>query len=373
MNTLKTAVVHEWLTSYAGSEKVVESLTNIWTDADIFVLFNFLNEEEQKIIVKNKIPKTSFLQRFSSLKKNYRKFLPFFPYAIEQFDLSGYDLIISSSHAVAKGVLTNSNQLHISYCHTPIRYAWDLTHQYLREAGLTRGIKGFTAKSILHYIRMWDSSAAMRPDFLIANSKYIAKRIKKIYRREAEVIYPPVDTNNFKYEADKEDYYLTVSRFVPYKKIDLIAEAFSNMPDKKLVIVGDGPDEDKIKALSKSNIEFTGYKTSSELEKYIQKAKAFVFAAEEDFGIVVVEALSCGTPVIALNKGGTAETVIDGESGILYNEQTVQSLINAVKKFEEKKDIFDFKFISTTAKKYDRKVFEEKILNFVNEKCNLFF
>jgi len=370
---LKTAIVHDWFVSYAGSERVVESLTNVWKDADIFVLFNLLNESDQKIIVKNKIPNTSFLNKFKSIKKHHRKFLPLFPYAIEQFDLSGYDLVISSSHAVAKGVLTNSNQLHICYCHTPIRYAWDLMHQYLREANLTNGIKGLIAKSILHYIRIWDSSTANRPDFYVANSNYIAKRIQKIYKRKSTVIYPPVDTDKFTCEVNKESYYLTASRLVPYKRINLIAEAFTRMPDKKLLIIGDGPDEEKIKAVSGNNIEFLGYKSGEDLVSFMQKAKAFVFAAEEDFGIMIVEALSCGTPVIAFGKGGASETVIDELNGVLYPEQNPESIIEAVKKFESKTDKFDPYSISNSAKKFDRKIFEEKIKDFVDSKYNDFF
>ena len=370
---MRTAIVHDWFVSYAGSERVVESFTNVWSDADVFVLFNLLNESDQKIVTKNKIPITSFLQKFSAIKRHHRKFLPIFPYAIEQFDLSNYDLIISSSHAVAKGVLTSSNQLHICYCHTPIRYAWDLTHQYLKEANLNTGIKGMIAKSILHYIRIWDSSTANRPDFFIANSNYIAKRIQKIYKRDSAVIYPPVDTDKFKSEANKDDYYLTASRFVPYKRIDLITEAFSKMPDRKLIIIGDGPEEDKIKSKSGSNIEFLGYKSGEELVKYMQKAKAFVFAAEEDFGIMIVEALSCGTPVIAFSKGGASETIVDEENGILYNEQTIESIIDAVKRFELRKEKFAPNLISNSAKKFDRKIFEDKIREFVNVKYNDFF
>ncbi len=370
---MKTAIIHDWFAGYAGSERVVESLTNIWKDADIFVLFNFLNDEEQKIVVKNKIPNTSFLQKWKSVKNNHRKFLPLFPYAIEQFDLSGYDLIISSSHAVAKGVLTNSNQLHINYCHTPIRYAWDLTHQYLRESNLSTGLKGIFAKAILHYIRMWDVAASNRVDYFIANSKYIAKRINKIYKRDAAVIYPPVDTDKFPLVTNKEDYYLTASRLVPYKRIDIIAEAFSRMPDKKLIIIGDGPEERKIKSKSTSNIEFLGYLKTDKLKAYMQKAKAFIFAAEEDFGIIMIEALSCGTPVIAFNKGGASETIISYETGILFNEQRPENVIEAVKEFEKSEDKFNSNTLSTYAKQFDRKYFEEKTKNFVDEKCNEFF
>ncbi len=365
--------MHDWFAGYAGSERVVESLTNVWKDADVFVLFNLLTEEEQKIVVKDKIPVTSFLQKKSSIRKNHRKYLPFFPYAIEQFDLSGYDLIISSSHAVAKGVLTNSNQLHINYCHTPIRYAWDLTHQYLNEAGLHRGLKAMAAKVVLHYIRMWDIAAANRVDHFVANSKYIAARIKKTYRRDAEVIYPPVDTHLFPLQSNKEDFYLTASRLVPYKRIDLIAEAFSKMSDKKLVIIGEGPEENKIKAKSAKNIEFLGSLPREMLREYMQKAKAFVFAADEDFGIMVIEALSCGTPVIALNKGGTGETMIDNKTGILFGSQNPEQIKDAVLRFEKSAGKFIPSDLCLYAKQFDRKIFEEKIKNFVDEKCQEFF
>jgi glycosyltransferase involved in cell wall biosynthesis len=370
---LKIAIVHDWLVVYAGSERCVESFTNIWPDADVFTLVNFLTPEEQKIILKDKIPVTSFLQNWKSVRKNHRKFLPLFPYAIEQFDLSKYDLIISSSHAVAKGVLTNSNQLHINYCHTPIRYAWDLTHQYLKESGLATGIKGTIAKSILHYIRMWDVNASNRVDYFVANSNYIAGRIKKIYRRESEVIYPPVDTNNFTLQTKKEEFYLAASRFVPYKRIDLIVEAFSKMTDKRLIVIGDGPDEYKIKARAGVNIEFIGFQPPEKLKEYMQKAKAFVFAADEDFGIMIIEALACGTPVIALNKGGASETIVDNKTGIHFNEQTAKGIKEAVEKFEKVRDMFNPELLSEFAKQFDRKIFEDKINSFVDLKSNEFF
>ncbi len=370
---MKIAIVHDWFAGYAGSERVVESLTNVWKDADVFVLFNLLTEEEQRIVVKDKVPITSFLQNKRSIRKNHRKYLPFFPYAIEQFDLSGYDLIISSSHAVAKGVLTNSNQLHINYCHTPIRYAWDLTHQYLNEAGLRHGLKAMAAKAILHYIRLWDIAAANRVDHFLANSKYIAARIKKTYRRDAEVIYPPVDTHLFPLQSNKEDFYLTASRLVPYKRIDLIAEAFSKMTDKKLVIIGEGPEEKKIKSKSASNIEFLGSQPREKLREYMQKAKAFVFAADEDFGIMVIEALSCGAPVIALSKGGTGETMIDNKTGVLFTEQDADQIKDAVLRFEKCSDKFIPADLNEYAKQFDRKIFERKIKDFVDEKCNEFF
>ena len=370
---IKKAVVHDWFAGYAGSERVVESITNIFPDVPVHVLFNLLTEKEQNIVTKNSKVITSFIQKLPGIKNNHRKYLPLFPYAVEQFDLSNYDLILTSSHAVAKGVLTNSNQLHICYCHTPIRYAWDLTHQYLKESNLNRGLFGLFAKIILHYIRIWDASNVNRVDYFMANSNYIKKRIKKVYGKDSEVIYPPVDTEKFKCETQKDNYYLTASRLVPYKRIDLIAQAFTNMPDKKLIIVGDGPEEKKIKTHSGKNIEFVGYQHVEALVKYMQKAKAFIFAADEDFGIMVVEALSCGTPVIAFNKGGVMETIKNGESGVLFNEQSVDSIIDAVKTFEKKENNFDSISLSNYAKQFDRKMFEEKYNKFVTDKCEEFF
>ena len=258
------------------------------------------------------------------------------PLAIEQLDVSAYDIVISSSHCVAKGILTGPDQIHISYIHSPIRYAWDLQHQYLRESGLDHGLKGWLAKIILHYMRIWDTRTANGVDYFIANSKFIAKRIKKVYGREAEVIYPPVDIDKFELCEDKQDYYLTASRMVPYKKMKLIVEAFNEMPDKKLVVVviGTGPEYEKTKAIAKDNIEMMGYQPDEVLKEKMQHAKAFVFAAEEDFGITPVEAQACGTPVIAYGRGGAFETVIDGRTGILFSKQMIESIQAAVSRFE---------------------------------------
>jgi glycosyltransferase involved in cell wall biosynthesis len=282
-------------------------------------------------------------------------------------------LILSSSHAFAKGVLTTANQLHICYCYTPIRYAWDLTNQYFDKTSFSGRIQKLILNPVMHNIRIWDVTAANRVDHFIGISNFIAKRIKKIYRRDAAVIYPPVDTEKFTCETNKENYYLTASRFVPYKKIDLIAEAFSQMSDRKLLIIGEGSDEAKIKAKSSKNIEIINYNDVPDLSDYMKKAKAFVFAAEEDFGISVIEALSCGTPVIALNKGGTAETIIDEKYGIHFSEQTPNHIINAVEKFEKLEKSFDSHELSNYAKNFDRSIFEEKITAFVQTKCEEFF
>ena len=370
MPPLKTAIVHDWFTNYAGSERVVESLTNIYPNADIFTLVDFLNENEREIILKGKKPNTSFIQRLPFARTKHRKYLALFPLAIEQFDLAGYDLIISSSHAVAKGVLTNSNQLHICYCHTPMRYAWDLSHQYLKETNLDKGILGWGAKKILHYLRIWDATTANRVDYFIANSIHIAKRIKKTYNRESVVIYPPVDVNKFECSSTKENFYLTASRMVPYKRIDLIVEAFSQMPDKKLVVVGDGPEFEKIKSRAGSNVDILGYLSGNELKSYMQRAKAFVFTAEEDFGIIVIEAMACGTPVIAYGKGGTTETVLEGENGILFNMQTSEAIRNAIVRFEKENNKFDSNLISEKVQKFSREIFEQNIKRFIDGKIS---
>ena len=370
---MKIAIVHEWFAEYAGSERVVESFTNLWPDADVFALVDLLNEDERRIILKSKRPITSFIQKMPFAKTKHRYYLPLFPLAIERFDFTGYDIIISSSHAVTKGLKKTPNQLHISYCHSPMRYAWDNTELYLDQANISKGLKGFTARKIINYLRKWDLKTASRPDFLIANSKFIAGKIKRIYNREADVIYPPVDVNKFDCVKEKGDYFLTASRMVPYKRVDLMVEAFSKMTDKKLKVVGQGSEFKNIKNNVTPNIELLGYKNDKELKTLLQKARAFVFAAEEDFGITVVEAMACGTPVIALNKGGTAETVIDSKTGILFNSQNVKSIKGAVLQFEDKAGLFNPQIISDHAGQFNREIFEGKIKEYVREKSLNFF
>ena len=281
--------------------------------------------------------KTTFIQRLPFASGQYRNYLPLMPLAIEQLDLSSYDVIISSSHAVAKGVLTGPDQLHICYCHTPIRYAWDLQHQYLRAAGLTWGIKSLLARYILHYIRLWDTRTANGVDQFIANSAYIARRIKKVYGRKAIVIHPPVDLDAFTMHTVKEDFYLTASRMVPYKRIDLVVEAFSSTPHRKLIVIGDGPEMPRIRGMAGSNVTLLGYQNATILKDHLQRARAFVFAAEEDFGILPLEAQACGTPVIVFGRGGALETVIghsDTPTGVFFERQTVPSLLDAIRYFE---------------------------------------
>ncbi|MDR6356182.1 glycosyltransferase involved in cell wall biosynthesis [Pseudomonas psychrotolerans] len=248
---MKIAIVHDWLVTFAGAERVLAELFEIWPEADLFSVIDFLSDEDRAHL-KGKHATTTFIQRLPQAKKRYQTYLPLMPHAIEQLDLSGYDLIISSSHAVAKGVLTGPDQLHISYVHSPIRYAWDLQHQYLKEAGLNTGLKGKLARIILHYVRIWDQRTAAGVDAFVANSHFIARRISKAYRREAKVIYPPVDISRFTPAGGKDDFYLTASRMVPYKRMPMIVEAFSAMPDKKLVVIGAGPEFEKAKGSRRS-------------------------------------------------------------------------------------------------------------------------
>lgn len=363
----KIAIVHEWLVDHSGSEKVLEQMLQVFPDADLFSMVEFL-PEELKYFIQHKSVKTSFIQRLPFAKKKYRNYLPLMPLAVEQFDISPYDVVISNSHAVAKGVISHSNQLHICYCHSPIRYAWDLYHQYLRESKLDRGIKGFFAKLFLHYIRLWDLNTVNRIDYFIANSDYIAQRIKKVYDRKATVIHPPVDVKSFTFYPHKEDFFLAASRFVPYKKIDLIVEAFSQMPDKKLVVIGDGPDFEKVKAKAGNNVELLGFQPLEVLKHHMQRAQAFIFAADEDFGIMPVEAQACGTPVIAYRRGGVLETVVEGETGLFFNKQNTNELIQAVNSFEKIKHQFIPEKIRANAERFSRDRFKKEFEHFVESK-----
>lgn len=368
LENLKIAIVHEWFVTYAGSERVVEQILNLFPNADLFAVVDFLNDS-QRGFIQNKPVKTTFIQRLPFAKAKFRQYLPLMPLAIEQLDLSAYDLIISSSHAVAKGVLTAPHQLHISYVHSPIRYAWDLQHQYLKESNLERGIKSWIARWILHQIRIWDTRTANGVDLFVSNSEFIARRIHKVYRRSATVIYPPVDLQNYTLCKQKQEFYLTASRLVPYKRIDLIVEAFSQMSDRSLIVIGDGEQMAKIRAKASSNIKFLGHLEPEALREYMQKARAFVFAAEEDFGITPVEAQACGTPVIAYGRGGVCESVrgldCDRPTGVFFAEQTVASIHAAVLEFEQNCD----RILPTTchenAMRFSTERFQAEFLQFV--------
>jgi glycosyltransferase involved in cell wall biosynthesis len=367
----KVAFVHDWLTTFGGGEVVLQALLEIWPEAPVYTLVFDPNGPCKEIILHRDIV-GSFIQKLPKSKSKHQLFLPFMPLAVEQFDLSDYDIILSSSHAVAKGVLTKGTQLHISYVHSPIRYAWDLQFQYLREAGLEKGLKSAFARMLLHYIRLWDLRTVNGVNYFIANSKFIAKRIQKVYNRSSTVIYPPIDTEIFSIKYDKGDYYLAISRFVPYKKMAEIVNAFTQLPDKKLVVVGDGPEREKIYKLATNNIELLGFQSRDQIVNLLQNAKAFVFMAEEDFGILPVEAQACGTPVIAFGKGGVLETVVDGKTGLFFDEQTVASLIEAIKRFEEIQSIFEPEILRKNAERFSKERFQTEIRTFVEKKWEEF-
>lgn len=368
---MKIAIVQEWLVTVGGSDKVVKAIADVFPEADIYTLVAKKQVCGELGIDWNKVH-TSFIQKLPLGVKRYRMYLPIFPFAIEQFDLRGYDVIISSSHAVAKGVLTKADQLHICYCHSPIRYVWDMYHEYLEESGLARGVKSYLAKYILHRIRKWDLISSFRVDYFISNSDYVGRRIQETYRRDAVTIHPNIDISNFDLCVEKEDFYLTSSRLVGYKKIDLIVEAFSRMPNKKLVVIGGGPNLEKIRKIARHNVTVMGYQPFAVLKEKMQKAKAFVFAADEDFGMIPIEAQSCGTPVIAYGRGGSLETVKDGTTGLFFYEQTVDSIIDAVERFEKLETPFDPKIIRNHAETFSEERFKKEIKEFVELKYNEF-
>jgi len=371
----KTAVVHEWFTALAGSERVIEQFCTLYPEADLFAVYADERTVAKAEYLRDREIRTSFIQNMPKAARHYRNYLPLMPLAVEQFDLSSYDIVLSSAHAVAKGVLTGPDQLHISYVHSPMRYAWDLQHQYLREAGLTTGVKGWVTKGVLHWMRLWDHRTAAGVDHFVANSHYIARRIRKVYRREAEVIYPPVDVSEFSLGRQREDFYLAVSRMVPYKKMDLIVEAFAQTPQRKLVVVGEGPELEKCKAKAGPNITLLGYQSLETLKDLMQRTRALVFAAEEDFGITVVEAQACGAPVIAYGKGGALETVIGLDSGlhptgVFFQHQDVPSLLSAVDHFEQNEDLFEPEACRANALRFSQERFRDEFGRFVHQ-CSM--
>ena len=365
---IKTAIVCDWLVAVGGAEKFLGHLLECFPDADLFAVVDFVNPEQRNFL-HNKPIKTTFIQQLPFAKTRYRGYLPLMPLAIEQLDVSAYDLVLSSSHAVAKGVITGPNQVHISYVHSPMRYAWDLQHQYLRETGLDKKWRGYLARYLLHRLRLWDLRSANGVDHFIANSHFIARRIAKTYRREAEVIYPPVDIEKFQPRGVKENFYLAASRLVPYKKMDLIVESFKQLPDQQLVVIGDGPDFAKVKARAGSNVQMLGYQSNETLVSYMQRAQALIFVAEEDFGIVPLEAQACGTPVIAYAKGGALETVRgleqENPTGVFFAEQSVESICAAIKLFTTRRGELTVENCVANARLFAPEHFMEKMKEFV--------
>ena len=369
---MKVAIVQEWLVTVGGSDKVVKAILDVFPDADIYTLVAKKEVCDELGIPWEKVH-TSFIQRMPLGKKKHRAYLPLFPFAIEQFDLRGYDVVISSSHCVAKGVLTKADQLHICYCHSPIRYCWDMYNEYLEESHLDKGLKSWLVRLMLHPIRQFDAVAGSRVDYYISNSDYVGQRIRKTYRRAATTIHPNIDISHFELCEDKQDYYLASSRLVAYKKIDTIIEAFNRMPDKKLVVIGGGPNLEAYRKTAKGNVTVMGYQPFDVLKEKMQHAKAFVFAADEDFGMIPIEAQSCGTPVIAYGHGGSLETVNSGKTGLFFHEQTPEAVCEAVNRFEAMgKQPFLPKDCREWAEGFSEERFKREIKEFVEEKYEEF-
>lgn len=356
---MKLAIVHDWLTNMGGSEQVIINFKKIYKDAPIYTTFynpSNLDEQLQNIDVR-----TSFLQG-KKMVTNHKKYFPLMPLAFRLFNLKEYDVVLSSSSSCSKGVKVGKDALHICYCHTPMRYAWDKQEDYIKDMNI---IKKLVLKVFLWFMRKWDVRSAKRVDYFIANSTAVRERIKKCYNRESTVINPPVRCNLFNISNTDGDYYFIVSRFVPYKRFDLAVQACSEL-GRKLIIIGDGPERKNLEKLANGNVIFLGKQPDEVVKKYMEECKAFIFPGEEDFGITPVEAMACGRPVIAYGKGGVLDTVVDKKTGLLFKEQTVESLKKAILEFEQMK--FDKTEIRNHALKFNEEAFREKIKNFVEEK-----
>jgi glycosyltransferase involved in cell wall biosynthesis len=335
---MRIAIVHDWLDTWGGAELALAELLALFPAADLFTLVDFMPPADRARLGSRTI-RTSFIQRLPFARTAFRRYLPLFPRAIESLDVSAYDLVVSSSHAVAKGVRTTPSQLHICYCYTPMRYAWDLRDQYLRQVGLDRGFTGRVVRRSLARLREWDRVASGRVDHFVAISNTIAERIRRCYDRDSTVIYPPVTTPTDNAEgAVRGPAYVTVSRFVPYKRVDLVVEAFRLLPDRELVVIGDGPERARVEAAAGPNVKLLGRAPDTERDWWLTAARAFVFAAEEDFGIAPLEAQARGTPVIAYGRGGALEMIrgLDAETptGVLFPEQTAEAIAAGVRAYE---------------------------------------
>jgi glycosyltransferase involved in cell wall biosynthesis len=367
----RVALIYDRLDGYGGAERVLEQMIELYPQGQVYAAIDILEDSERHFL-RGKQPITTFAQRWSFVRNHHRLFLPLLMFAMEQLDLSDAELVLSGSAATAKGVLTGPDQLHISYVHSPMRYAWDLQHQYLREAGMERGLKSLIARLILHRARLWDLRTANGVDHFIANSHYIARRIWKVYRRKSTVIYPPVDVESFALRERKDEFYLTASRLMPYKKVPTIVEAFRALPDRRLVVVGDGTEMSRVKAAAGPNVEVLGYQDAPALLELMQRAKAFIFAAEEDFGITPVEAQACGTPVIAFGRGGAAETVRGlndrQPTGLFFDRQEPVAIAAAIREFEHEQGRISPQACRQNAVRFAVPVFQHKYVQFV-ERC----
>ncbi len=364
------AFVHEWIAWYTGSEKVLAAMAALYPDSPIHVTLYDERHIRGTPLETHPIY-TTFLQRFPLAKTKHHLYLPLMPYAVEQHDLSPYDVVVSSSHAVAKGVLTRSDQLHISYVHTPMRYAWDLYLGYDGQGARAGGVTGWAARVILHYLRLWDRLSADRVDVMIANSQYVARRIRKTYRREAQVIYPPVEVDRFRPDRDRDDFYLVVSRLVAYKRVDLIVEAFSRL-GRPLVVIGEGPDENRLREMAGPTVKFLGKADDQAVVDYMERCRGFVVAADEDFGITAVEAQAAGASVIAFGRGGALETVVDGKTGVFFNQQNADELCRAVEHLESLSSTIRPEHARLQAQRFSRQRFDREIESLIDRAWSRF-
>lgn len=363
---MELALAHDWLTNMGGGEKVLINFKEIYEDAPIYtVAYSPSNLDEA---LKNIDVRTSLIQNFKNAKTNHQKYLPFMPVAWEKFDFNGYDVVLSSSSSCAKGIITAPSVMHVCYCHSPMRYAWEFYNEYMTRDKMGR-FKKLLIPYLMNYIRTWDAVSANRVDYFIANSKNVARRIWKHYRRESDVIHPPVRGSFFNISEKDEDYYLIVSRLVPYKRVDLAVEAFNEM-GLPLVVIGAGSQMESLKAISKGNVKILGRLPDEVIREYYQNCRALIFPGEEDFGITPLEAQASGRPVIAYGKGGALETVREYETGLFFSEQTVTSLIGAVRSFE--RFSFDKAVIRSHALTFDESIFKAKIKDYVNERYEEF-
>ena len=367
----RIAVVHDWLIDYAGSERVLAQILNCFPRADLFALVDHMPALERSPLG-GRQAKTTFLQHMPGVASHHKYYLPLMPLAIEQLDVTAYDLVISSSHAVAKGVIVSPDALHISYVYSPMRYAWDQQFTYLREERLESGIKSALLRWILHRLRAWDQRTAAGVDHFVADSAFVARRILKAYRRPADVIYPPVDTEFFRPGAAREDYYVTVSRLMAYKRVDILLKAFAGMPSSRLVVIGGGPEYRRLQAAAPSNVAMPGALPAEAMRMHLQRGRAFLFASVEDFGIAPVEALACGTPVIALQRGGAAETVrgLDdpAPTGVFFEEQTAEAVVAAVRTFEAEQGRISTAACRSRAEEFSAERFRSEFQGFVAQR-----
>ncbi|CUW47803.1 glycosyltransferase [Novacetimonas hansenii] len=370
----RVAIVHEWLEHYAGSERVLEQLVLMYPHAALFAIVDFMPPDRRAFLGGRSVG-TTFIQKLPFSRRYFRYYLGLMPIAVEQLDLAGFDLVISSNHAVAKGVITGPDQVHVCYVHSPMRYAWDMQAAYLRHGGMERGIKGIYARWLLHRLRNWDVRSAAGVDVFVANSSYIARRIRKVYRREAVIVYPPVDIDRFHEKMlPRREAYVVISRMVPYKRIDLVVEAFRRMPHRVLHVAGDGPERDRIEAVAAGapNIIFRGRVSDAQVLEMMQEARAFVFAAEEDFGIAMVEAQACGTPLIVFGRGGACDIVRDaddpeGPTGVFFEEQEPDAIIDAVERFEAMRDRMTARACRANARRFSHEAFRHSMSDVVGQ------